>query len=374
MVFFGASIDAETAAAPPRVGRKERNVIYSITKISEQKKGILRKGETEDVFMREKRASLKDVAELAGVNFTLVSKYLNHNPQARMSAETQARIDQAIRQLNYRPSAIARSLRSGRSHTIGFISSNLTNPYNAHLVDLALRLARARDYQLLIALNDMGKGDAELIERLFESGVDGILLSASIVLTVRPPCPASIYDGSKNGIYHTDPDITKPLREAIQSTPGPVGGLFFLHSWDKPFNAVAAELGRKSCLLHCPMPLDERIQAIRFFLETHHPALLITNGWHTLSLLTSIILPQMDGYHPRIVCHANCTGPFFDDPHVEGVIFSSTTDMIHHSLGLLIDQIENHAPCALWQTIPASYIPASAPQFKKMISAEFHLT
>ena len=40
--------------------------------------------------------TLKDVAKLAGVSFTLVSKYLNRNPQARMTPETRERIDRAI--------------------------------------------------------------------------------------------------------------------------------------------------------------------------------------------------------------------------------------------------------------------------------------
>ena len=53
------------------------------------------------------RTTLKDVAKEAGISFTLVSKYLSHNPDARMRQETKRRIDEAVKKLNYRPSAIA---------------------------------------------------------------------------------------------------------------------------------------------------------------------------------------------------------------------------------------------------------------------------
>lgn len=59
------------------------------------------------------RVTLKDVAKEAGISFTLVSKYLTHNPNARMREETKQRIDEAIKKLNYRPSSVARSLKNG---------------------------------------------------------------------------------------------------------------------------------------------------------------------------------------------------------------------------------------------------------------------
>ena len=55
--------------------------------------------------MKSKNASLKDVAELAGVSFTLVSKYLTNNPQARMSPETKERIDSLKFEQDYALSA-----------------------------------------------------------------------------------------------------------------------------------------------------------------------------------------------------------------------------------------------------------------------------
>ncbi len=324
--------------------------------------------------MKGKRASLKDVAELAQVNFTLVSKYLNNSPQARMKPETKERIEAAIKTLNYRPSAIARSLRSGQSKTIGLISSNLTNSYNAHVVDLVLRLSRQKGYQLLIALNDMGKGDAELIEQLFDNDVDGILLGGIVVIPGRPTFPINIYDSNSSGIFHMMPDIIGPMEEAIYDTSGTVAGLFFQQDWEEAFKAVTTKLMRKAFLLHCPMNVEKRIEYLKSILGKKRPDLIVTSGWHTMTIIIDKVLPNLTGYKPKIVCHANCTGPFFNNPYMSGVIYSSTNDLIHSSFELLIKQLENTGDGTTKQMIPACYIKAGSPDFKKVITREFQLT
>ena len=78
------------------------------------------------------KTTLKDVAKLAGVNFTLVSKYINNNPSARMTLETKEKIQKAIEELDYHPSKVARALRSGKTNTVGLLIGNLTNKYFAH--------------------------------------------------------------------------------------------------------------------------------------------------------------------------------------------------------------------------------------------------
>ena len=56
------------------------------------------------------RITLKDVAREAGVSVTLISKFLNNNPNGRMSPETREKIEETLRRLNYHPSELARSL------------------------------------------------------------------------------------------------------------------------------------------------------------------------------------------------------------------------------------------------------------------------
>ena len=96
--------------------------------------------------------TLKDIASRANVSPALVSMYLNNNPKSRMSAETRQRIDAAIRELNYRPSALARSLRSGKSMTIGYATGNIVGTFSSFRTQMLLQEAYRYGYQLLISL------------------------------------------------------------------------------------------------------------------------------------------------------------------------------------------------------------------------------
>ncbi|MGV2287728.1 LacI family DNA-binding transcriptional regulator [Trinickia sp. YCB016] len=76
-------------------------------------------------------ATIKDVAAVAGVSFTTVSHVVNNSRP--VSADVRAKVERAISQLNYVPSAVARSLKGRATATIGLVVPNSTNPYFAEL-------------------------------------------------------------------------------------------------------------------------------------------------------------------------------------------------------------------------------------------------
>ena len=76
-------------------------------------------------------ATIKDVAAMAGVSFTTVSHVVNNTRP--VSADVRAKVERAISQLNYVPSAVARSLKARSTATIGLVVPNSTNPYFAEL-------------------------------------------------------------------------------------------------------------------------------------------------------------------------------------------------------------------------------------------------
>ncbi|TKC87252.1 LacI family DNA-binding transcriptional regulator [Trinickia terrae] len=76
-------------------------------------------------------ATIKDVAAAAGVSFTTVSHVVNNSRP--VSADVRAKVERAISQLNYVPSAVARSLKARATATIGLVVPNSTNPYFAEL-------------------------------------------------------------------------------------------------------------------------------------------------------------------------------------------------------------------------------------------------
>jgi DNA-binding LacI/PurR family transcriptional regulator len=86
-------------------------------------------------------ARVKDVAALAGVSVTAVSRYLNAG--LTLPPATAARIDAAVRKLDYRPNRMARSLSLGRTDTIGLVVPEIANPFFAHLAAAVEEAAEA---------------------------------------------------------------------------------------------------------------------------------------------------------------------------------------------------------------------------------------
>lgn len=128
--------------------------------------------------------TLKDIASRANVSPALVSMYLNKNPKSRMSAETRQRIDAAIREMNYHPSALARSLRSGKSMTIGYATGNIVGTFSSFRTQMLLQEAYRFGYQLLISLvpfYDYAQ-EQKILNSLLDSQPAGILYN----LDLRP--------------------------------------------------------------------------------------------------------------------------------------------------------------------------------------------
>ncbi len=123
-------------------------------------------------------ARRKDVAALAKVSPSTVSNVLNKTPGQRVSPETRQRIFDAANQLNYRPSALARALVTGKTKTIGVIYHYSETPFYQTAVNWLNGVWGALDqteYRLLFARGSTEKPFAGLA---FEGGVDGMLVLA----------------------------------------------------------------------------------------------------------------------------------------------------------------------------------------------------
>ncbi|WP_244577020.1 LacI family DNA-binding transcriptional regulator, partial [Escherichia coli] len=77
-------------------------------------------------------ATMKDVARLAGVSTSTVSHVINKD--RFVSEAITAKVEAAIKELNYAPSALARSLKLNQTHTIGMLITASTNPFYSELV------------------------------------------------------------------------------------------------------------------------------------------------------------------------------------------------------------------------------------------------
>jgi DNA-binding LacI/PurR family transcriptional regulator len=100
------------------------------------------------VVSRTHQPTMKDVARLAGVSVQTVSVVVND--KAVVAPETRNRILAAIEELGYRPQAIARSLRTGTTRTIGLMVADITNPFFARMADAVEDQAHAAGYSLIL--------------------------------------------------------------------------------------------------------------------------------------------------------------------------------------------------------------------------------
>ncbi|MFQ0815451.1 alanine racemase [Brucella anthropi] len=123
-----------------------------------------------------KRATIHDVARLAGVSIKTVSRVYNDEPNVREAIRE--RVRQAGSELRYRPNAAARNLVERRSHLIGLFFENPSASYVTELQMGALERLRGTRYRLLIfPVENRDDIRGALIETAHASGLDGIIVT-----------------------------------------------------------------------------------------------------------------------------------------------------------------------------------------------------
>lgn len=131
--------------------------------------------------------TLKDVAELAGVSRSAVSR--TYTEGASVSVKTRDKVMRAASTLGYSPNALASSLTTGRTKMIGLVSNNFHNPVFLEVFDLFTRGLHVRDLRpLLVNLTDETDPDAS-VRMLRQYSVDGVIVASSTL----PPAFAQAF-------------------------------------------------------------------------------------------------------------------------------------------------------------------------------------
>jgi len=125
-----------------------------------------------------KRVSIKDIAELAGVSHSTVSRALHG--RGRMSEETRSRILALVEEVGYTPDALARSLVSGDTHTIGVVVTSIADPFVVQIVDGIEDIAQKAGYSVLLsASNNDPVREIAVVETFRERRVDAVIVTSS---------------------------------------------------------------------------------------------------------------------------------------------------------------------------------------------------
>src|SRR5262245_34430168 len=121
--------------------------------------------------------TIRDVARAAGVHVSTVSRALDRRRPGGVSAEVVAAIEVAARRLGYRPNRAASALRTGRTHTIGVLLPDITNPVFPPILQGIEAYAAARGTFVLVTNVASPAMALPTLERMLAQQVDGVVLA-----------------------------------------------------------------------------------------------------------------------------------------------------------------------------------------------------
>jgi LacI family transcriptional regulator len=123
-------------------------------------------------------ATLKDVAKLADVHSSTVSRVLRGNQDLRIPEETRRKIFAAAKQLNYHPDQTARSLRMKKSYSIGLILPDITNPFFARIARSIEICSFDTGYTMIVCNTDEDQAKEDhFMNSLLSRGIDGLIIA-----------------------------------------------------------------------------------------------------------------------------------------------------------------------------------------------------
>lgn len=128
--------------------------------------------------MSVSKISIKDVAKHAGTSVGTVSNVLNH-PE-RVSPRLLEKVQAAMAELQYLPNPTARALSIGKSHLIGTIFFDISNPFfseAAHTIDR--KLQEQKHAMILASTEQDMKEEARALRRLTRAGIDGLIICSA---------------------------------------------------------------------------------------------------------------------------------------------------------------------------------------------------
>ncbi|UVJ40060.1 LacI family DNA-binding transcriptional regulator [Arthrobacter sp. CJ23] len=130
------------------------------------------------VHNTRKAASLMDVARLAGVSRSTAARVLGG--YGSVNGELASMVEAAAETLGYRGNALARSVSSGRSNTIGVVVSDIENPFFARAVQGMTAAAKRGGYDVILASTaENAEAERDAVQVFLDKRVDGLIIAAS---------------------------------------------------------------------------------------------------------------------------------------------------------------------------------------------------
>lgn len=168
--------------------------------------------------------TLREVAELAGVNPATASRVLNPGTRHLVRPETARRVEAAARKLGYEPNRVARSLRTRRSYSVGVVIPDLMNPLFPPIVrGIEDTLAPAGYTALLTSTDGDPSRERTMFDALRGRQVDGFIMATAasreslVGEVVEDSLPVVLVNRTldKAGVFAVVPDDRRGIRQAV---------------------------------------------------------------------------------------------------------------------------------------------------------------
>ena len=130
--------------------------------------------------MAKRNVNIKDVAARAKVHPSTVSRVLNPETRSMVSSAVADRVSRIAAEMGYARSSLAYGLRTGRSHTIGVVIPDLTNPLFPPIIRQIERTLASQGYIAVLADSDNNQeNETAIVQSLMSRNVDGLILATA---------------------------------------------------------------------------------------------------------------------------------------------------------------------------------------------------
>ena len=134
--------------------------------------------------MKQKQATIKDIARRLGISHSTVSRALSRNPEvlSLVKEATRKRVEQAAAEMDYSPNLMAQGFVTGRTGTLGLLTFQINREMVGSQANCILRAADRRDFQILMSLAAQRFSGESLddqvrqIRQMVSRGIDGLLI------------------------------------------------------------------------------------------------------------------------------------------------------------------------------------------------------
>ncbi|MGN0002570.1 MAG: LacI family DNA-binding transcriptional regulator [Sphingobacterium composti] len=173
----------------------------------------------------KKRLSISDIANNLGVSVTTVSFILNGKAkEKRISDALAKRVLDYVKKVDYKPNQLAKSLRTGKSKSIGLLVEDISNPFFANIADHIEKLAYDHGYHIIYcSMKNDEQRAKELIQLFYDRQIDGFIIAPTEGLSVdinnllKSSVPVVLFDRPLSDV-ETHTVVSENVEGAYQGT------------------------------------------------------------------------------------------------------------------------------------------------------------